>query len=129
MIRDYDFLRDLLRSLLIGLAIWIVALTVAALVFVALVRLAHAHDEADWIRQQSLKNRLGEYCCGPIDCSAVDPARVHETAAGYLVDGAPGGPEIIPYSEAMPFSPDGRLWICRAQDGHRRCVFNRPPAM
>lgn len=81
---------------------------------------AGAHDAADWINQLQLHNRMGEFCCGPADCAAVDGAR--ETPAGYAV-----GSEIIPYAEAMPFSIDGRLWICRAPDGHRRCVFNRPP--
>lgn len=86
-----------------------------------------AHDDAAWIAQQNLKSRVGETCCGTNDCTAIDPKDVSESPGGYIIGRSFGGDELVPYSEAMPFSIDGRLWICRKPDGSRRCVFNRPP--
>lgn len=89
------------------------------------------HGDADWIQQQKLKNTMGEYCCGVQDCAPVDKAGFYAGPDGYVVIRQPQGgrEEHIPYSEAMPLSIDGRLWICRKQDGTRRCVFDQPPGM
>lgn len=89
---------------------------------------ALAHEDADWIRRDGLKNRMGEYCCGVQDCQAVDPENVKEGPGGYEISGVVGGFELIPYSEPMPFSIDGRLWICRYNTDRlrRRCVFDKP---
>ena len=88
-----------------------------------------AHDDAAWIQQQQLKNRMGESCCGAQDCTAIDKASYHEGPNGYVIVHKRGLNEVIPYSEPMPFSIDGRLWVCRKPDGSRRCVFNQPPGM
>lgn len=91
---------------------------------------ALAHDDAEWIRAQGLKNRMGEMCCGPQDCNAVDPARVKLTDKGYAINQG-SWTEVIPYSEPMPFSIDGRIWICRSTRymNNRLCVFDRPGSM
>ena len=104
----------------------------AALTGIALLSSAAlAHEDADWIRLQQLKNRMGEYCCGAQDCAAVDKEAFIAGPGGYIITRKAQGPreEHIPYSEAMPFSIDGRLWVCRKQDGSRRCVFDQPPGM
>lgn len=86
------------------------------------------HDDADWIGKQGLRNQFGEWCCGIQDCQPIDPANVIVGIGGYHIR-SNGSTEIIPYSETMPLSPDGRLWVCRRPDGARRCVFDRPPSM
>ena len=96
---------------------------IAALLYVATSAVS-AHDSAAWIQEQSLSNRVGEWCCGPQDCNAVEPKDFTATPDGYLV---PATGELIPYSEPQPFSPDGKLWICRRPDHSRRCVFDKPP--
>lgn len=92
---------------------------------------ACGHEDAAWIAQQKLKNRMGEACCGVSDCSPVDKHRFYTGPGGYVLPHQfqSSRDEHIPYSEAMPFSPDGRLWICRKSDGTRRCVFDLPPGM
>jgi hypothetical protein len=106
-------------------------LSIAALMGVALLSPAFAHESADWIRQQQLKNKMGEFCCGVQDCAAVEKADFIAGPGGYIITRKERGPreEHIPYSEAMPLSIDGRLWVCRKQDGSRRCVFDNPPGM
>jgi hypothetical protein len=84
---------------------------------------ARAHDDAQWILDQKLTNRVGEWCCGPNDCEAVEAGDVRAGAGGYRLNSG----ELIPYGETSPLSIDGRLWICRRPDGTRRCVFDRPP--
>lgn len=90
-----------------------------------------AHNDADWIRLQGLRDRTDALCCGVEDCYAMDPADVKPTAKGYSVSHN-GVTELIPYSEPAPLSPDGRLWICYFQRmgspifGQRRCVFDKP---
>jgi hypothetical protein len=103
----------------------------SALLILALPSFAFAHEEADWIRQQQLKNRMGEFCCGTQDCAPVNKVDFISGPGGYIITRKERGPreEHIPYSEAMPMSIDGRLWICRKQDGSRRCVFDQPPGM
>jgi hypothetical protein len=102
-----------------------------AALIVGLSSAAFAHEDADWIQRQQLRNSMGEYCCGVGDCHPVDKANFIAGPGGYLVARTARGPreERIPYSEAMPLSIDGRLWICRRPDGTRRCVFDQPPGM
>lgn len=90
---------------------------------------ALAHEDGAWIQDQKLRNRMGEWCCGVGDCAAVDKSSFYPGPGGYIITRSPRGAreETVPYSEAMPFSIDGRLWICRRPDGTRRCVFDQPP--
>jgi hypothetical protein len=85
---------------------------------------ARAHDDAQWIMDQQLRNQVGEWCCGRGDCNAVEKSGFTVTSGGYqlIVSG-----ETIPYSQTMPLSIDGRLWVCRRPNGTIRCVFDRPP--
>jgi hypothetical protein len=103
-------------------------MTAAGLVAIALAALAvtaaRAHDDGQWIADHGLRNRAGAWCCGKQDCAPLAAAQFKTGPRGYLI--AKTG-EVIPYSEPMPFSIDGRLWICRAADGSRRCVFDRRP--
>lgn len=85
---------------------------------------ARAHDDAQWIMDQRLRNQVGEWCCGKGDCNAVEASGFRTTSGGYQLS-ASG--ETIPYSQAMPLSVDGRLWVCRRPNGSIRCVFDRPP--
>ena len=92
---------------------------------------AFGHQDADWIQRQQLRNRVGESCCGTNDCNPIDKDGFYPGPGGYVVTRSfrGGREEVVPYSEAMPFSIDGRLWICRRPDGSRRCVFDQPPGM
>lgn len=111
----------------------LIAVAIAFAVAFTLMGIAHpawAHDDAQWIQEQQLKNRQGEYCCGVSDCMAVDRTTYTESSGGYVITHPlTKNVETVPYSEAMPFSIDGRLWICRKGDGTRRCVFNQIPGM
>lgn len=90
-----------------------------ALLFGA-VQKAPAHDDAQWIQDRWLRNQAGEWCCGPGDCEPIAHDRVTLFDRGYRLD---GGAEAIPFSEVLPLSIDGRLWICRRRDGSRRCTI------
>jgi hypothetical protein len=85
---------------------------------------ARAHDDGQWIMDQQLRNRVGEWCCGKGDCDPVDKSGFKVTSNGYQL--AVNG-ETIPFGETMPLSVDGRLWVCRRPNGTRRCVFDKPP--
>ncbi len=106
----------------------LIAVAIAFALAFTLLGIAHpawAHDDGQWIADQKLRNRQGEWCCGAGDCHPVDKANYTESAVGYTLKST----EVIPYPEAQPFSVDGRLWVCRRPDGVRRCVFDRPPGM
>jgi hypothetical protein len=96
---------------------------------------ALAHDS--WISRGGLKNPAGEWCCGEGDCAVMDDDAVKTTPQGYRFSGvgrigsgkgevAERYNEIIPSSELMPISKDGRYWRCKRPDGSRRCVFGPP---
>lgn len=109
---------------------------VAGFVLAFAVPAAFAHDS--WISRGGHKNPGGEWCCGAGDCGVMVDGTVSAVAGGYrvnarfLIEGAPGGPEVrqvtefIPYAEAQP-SPDGAYWWCHRPDGTRRCFFAPPP--
>lgn len=107
----------------------LIAVAVAFAVAFTLMGLAHpawAHADADWIQKQQLRNSVGEWCCGINDCDPVNKADYTESVNGWTITKTK---EVIPYSESMPLSIDGRLWVCRKNDGTRRCVFHQPPGM
>lgn len=129
-------------------AVWIIAgIVVLAAVLLGMTTAAFAHDDAEWIaRDGYVSCRSGgalramtrsdkRYnpiicgsCCGVNDCIGIPKWAYKETPDGYAAAvGAMGilPGEVIPYAEAAPFSPDGRLWICRVPNtGTRRCVFD-----
>jgi len=99
---------------------------------------ALSHDS--WINKQGLRNPAGEWCCGEGDCGVMVYGRVGETMAGYSVDatfriGDGVGSrdrevhELVPYTEFVPSSLDGRYWRCQKPDGSRRCFIGPLPAM
>lgn len=75
-----------------------------------------AHGDADWIRREELKNRMGELCCGPSDCSRLEDGDVKPVEGGFLIQSTQ---EFVPTHEALPVSPDG-YWVCR-WGGQRKC--------
>lgn len=82
-----------------------------------------AHDDAQWIMDQQLRNKAGEWCCGRGDCEPIDKDGYTVTPRGYRLTASE---EVIAFSETSPLSIDGRLWVCRRPDGTRRCVFDGP---
>ncbi len=87
-----------------------------------MIPLALSHDDADWIRQNSLRSKIGEFCCGEGDCKKLAPNDVSHVAGGYLIISTN---EFVPQRDAMPVSPDG-YWRCHRPDGTRRCFFVPP---
>jgi hypothetical protein len=79
---------------------------------------AKSHDAAEWIQREQLKNRIGELCCGPRDCSRLEDGDVKPVSGGFLIQSTK---EFVPTSEALPVSPDG-YWICR-WGGQRKCFI------
>lgn len=87
---------------------------------------AAAHDDAQWIEDQGLKNSFGTPCCGIDDCKQLAPTDLTVTPQGYRVNETG---EIIPFGLVLPFSPDGRPWRCEAnkQTKATRCLLVPPP--
>lgn len=89
---------------------------------------ALAHDQRpDWIPSS---------CCSvegsQADCQSYGDRSYRAGEGGYeltfrnVITGRPDR-ETIPYSEALPISKDGRLWVCRDPiSSKRRCVFSPP---
>lgn len=94
----------------------------AGFVLAFAVPLALAHDDAQWIADQRLKNEMGELCCGVTDCKRLAPGDVSITSGGYRINSER---ETIPYSKALPASPEG-YWQCK-WGGERKC-FIVPPS-
>lgn len=96
----------------------------AALAALVIACPALAHDDAQWIMDQQVRNRVGEWCCGRGDCNPVNKDNYTTTARGYRLTETG---EVIPYNETIPVSIDGRLWVCRRPNGSIRCVLDQPP--
>ncbi len=86
---------------------------------ILVVGIAHAHDSEQWIADKKLADPVSRsFCCGPVDCQALDDGDVKEVAGGFAVRfktgliGIGDVNETIPYSRAMPFAPDGRYHAC-----------------
>jgi hypothetical protein len=106
----------------------VVRVQVVVTLFVAMVvTSAVGHEDGGWIGKQGWKNRVGDFCCGARDCFAVAEADYVAGPGGYRLNFR-GKIEVIPYEETMPFSIDGKLWVCRDYTGKRTCVFDRPPS-
>jgi len=97
-----------------------IALAFALTTFVAACALfsyaAQAHDSEQWIANKKLVDPVSKtFCCGPADCRVLDDNDVKEVSGGFVVR---VGTEVIdftetvPYSRAMPFSPDGHYHAC-----------------
>lgn len=88
---------------------------------------AEAHDESDWIMNQKLVDPLSkEWCCSRADCIALPTGGVDLVAGGYLLTDTK---EVVPFSRALPKSPDGRYWRChRLLNGGKvtRCLIIPP---
>ena len=82
----------------------------------------HAHDAEQWIANKQLTDPVSkQFCCGPIDCNALEEGKVQEVEGGYSVSidawyGYSGFTEFVPYNRAMPFAPDGRFHACITRD-------------
>jgi hypothetical protein len=97
---------------------WLAAVIVS-LAFLVMISPGLAHES--WISQGALRNAAGEFCCGDVDCPALNyTPRV--TAGGYLLQDG----EVVPFSEVQP-SPDGTYVRYHRPDGSRRCFFAPPP--
>lgn len=102
----------------------VIAVAWLVIAFLALMAgVSTAHDEADWIQKQGLRNAAGEWCCGKGDCVILEYSP-SISAAGYLLEGG----EIVPHSEVQP-SPTKRYVRCHRPDGSRRCFFAPPNSM
>ena len=105
-----------------------------------LTAVAYAHDTEQWIADKELHDPVTKYfCCGPLDCSALEDGAVKEVEGGFQVhvkSNARMGDvvdEMIPYQRAMPFSPDGHYHACISWDNETgkpniRC-FIIPPGL
>lgn len=66
-------------------------------------------------------------CCSDNDCKPVPNASIHETRAGYVID---GNEETVPFSDKrIRQSQDDNSHICTIggrADGRILCVFVRP---
>ena len=95
---------------------------IAALLAVFLLP-AQAHEDARWIQERSIKNAVGELCCGERDCVPIEENDVRVTQSGYLIKSTR---ELVPFNEALPLPADeralGRYWICH-WGGQRKCFF------
>lgn len=108
---------QLLRFLsVLSVPLWIgIGIIIAVLLWATPAR---PHDS--WINSGGFKNNIGEFCCGELDCKALDYSPAPISGGVQLQNG-----EIIPQSEIMPVSPDGWV-ICRRPNGTRRCTFAPP---
>lgn len=79
---------------------------------------AMAHGPADWIRKDGYRNKLGEACCGELDCREIPAASVTVTPKGYFLTDFW---DMVPFSETTP-SPTGTYWVCHWA-GRRKCFF------
>jgi hypothetical protein len=86
---------------------------------------AHAHGTEQWIADKNLHDPVSKmFCCGPHDCMVLADGEVQEVTGGYQINAtlwpyakfAVKLSEFIPYSHAMPFSPDGRYHICVGEE-------------
>ncbi len=99
-----------------GYVIAVIGLIIAMLA--VYFRAAHAHDSEQWIAKKLLRDPIsGQFCCGPADCRALEDGDVKEVTGGFAVHMStypemPDIDEVIPYSRAMPFAPDGRYHAC-----------------
>jgi len=92
---------------------------------------AHAHGEADWVRQGDYKGPDGSRCCGENDCQIFPKEKVKEVGTGFILD-TEWGIEHISYKDAKP-SEDGNYWRCHFNEydsgkhimksGKTRCFF------
>ncbi len=120
-----------------GYVIAVIGLIIAMLA--VYFRAAHAHDDEQWIAKKLLKDPISHsFCCGPADCRALADGDVKEVAGGFAVHMStypemPDIDEVIPYSRAMPFAPDGRYHACLGWNYPNipkiRCLVVPPNAM
>ncbi len=82
--------------------------------FLVVVGNAHAHGVHQWVANKELRDPTsGAFCCGPLDCHAVDDGAVREVTGGWRVqESLEVGSEVIPYARGLPFSPDGQFHRC-----------------
>ncbi len=80
---------------------------------------AHAHGDAEWIRNMQLG------CCGPTDCASVPDGTWVRQENGYfhLLTG-----EFIPHAAAKA-SVDEHFWECRYSNGKVRSVISSDGGM
>lgn len=86
---------------------------------------ANSHDDAEWIRRGSIKNAIGELCCGPKDCQSIAEGDVAVTPRGYRIKSLN---ETIPFNEALPLpnipEAKGLYWRCAwPTPDARKCFF------
>jgi hypothetical protein len=105
---------------------------------------ALAHGPEQWIADKRLSDPVThQFCCGPDDCSVLDSKNVAEVSGGYNVKVAGTNfteegfvpnehTEFVPYSQALPFSPDGHYHLCVRYDDSLatiRCFIVPPGAV
>lgn len=66
---------------------------------------ASAHDV--WANNEPVPAWIKRACCGPEDAHHLQPSQVHQSPAGWQVDGYHS---TIPNGSELP-SPDGSYWI------------------
>ena len=117
--------------------LWLLPLLGAALlvtgILMALTVGAGSHETEQWIADKSLTDPLSkQWCCGPSDCHALDDGEVQEARGGWMIKTpVDKEPEFVPYSRALPVSPDGRYHRCVAFIGGKaqsRCFIVPPGA-
>lgn len=79
---------------------------------------AFAHGDADWIRQQNLKNIAGELCCGEHDCHRLADGDVSTIKDGFYIKSLL---ESVPENKTIFKSPSG-YWYCK-WNGQRKCFI------
>lgn len=98
----------------------------AVLLLLALSLPVSAHDSAEWIQKNGIKNAVGDLCCGENDCKALADDDIKITSGGYLIKSIN---ETVPFHEAIPLPniPEamGKYWRCY-WGGKRKCFFAPP---
>ena len=100
-----------------------VTIGLCAIFWLAIIRAAFAHGDAEWImREPRYIDRNGIHCCGPSDCGPVPDSEISETNDTI----SHGGETLQKRDRGSYWSIDHQHWVCRRYDG-LKCIFRPQP--